>query len=137
MAYQIRSMILWVNMPKEDKILIRLADHRNVCLPGILNRIFHLEGTCNDCLIQLHDHLSRYLLNTERSGATTSLGNVFQCLTILLVKNCFLMSSLNVSWHCCEPFLHTLFTGYQREEVSTSTSTSLPQETVDSNKVAS
>jgi len=36
-------------------------------------------------------------LNTSREGAaTTSQGNLFQCLTTLLVKNFFLIANLNL-----------------------------------------
>ena len=49
--------------------------------------------------------LSKYLLNTDGLGAsTTSLGSLLQCLTTRLVKKCFLMSSLNLSWCSFESF---------------------------------
>ncbi|XP_052650883.1 uncharacterized protein LOC128145174 [Harpia harpyja] len=37
-------------------------------------------------------------------ASTTSPGNLFQCLTTLSVKKCFLMSSLNLPWRSFEPF---------------------------------
>jgi len=53
--------------------------------------------------------LSKYLLNTDGLGAsTTSLESLFQCLTNLSVKKCFLMSSLNLLWHSFEPFPRVL-----------------------------
>ncbi|KAK4823085.1 hypothetical protein QYF61_025707 [Mycteria americana] len=53
--------------------------------------------------------LSKCLLNTDGLGAsTTSLGSLLQCLTTLLVKKCFLTSSLNLPWHSFEPFPHVL-----------------------------
>jgi len=49
--------------------------------------------------------LSKCLLNADRlETSTASLGSLFQCLTTLLVKKCFLMSSLNLSWCSFEPF---------------------------------
>ncbi|KAK4829643.1 hypothetical protein QYF61_005936 [Mycteria americana] len=49
--------------------------------------------------------LSKRLLNTDRLGAsTTSPGSLFQGLTTLSVKKCFLMSSLNLPWCSFEPF---------------------------------
>ena len=49
--------------------------------------------------------LSKCLLNTDRLGeSTASLGSLFQCLTTLLVKKCFLTSSLNLPWRSFEPF---------------------------------
>lgn len=48
--------------------------------------------------------LSKCLLNTDGPGAlTTSLGKLFQCLSTLLVKKCFLMSTQNVQGHSFEP----------------------------------
>jgi len=49
--------------------------------------------------------LSKCLLNTERVGASTaSLGSLFQCLSTLLVRKCFLRPSLNLPWRSFEPF---------------------------------
>jgi len=49
------------------------------------------------------------LLNTDRLGASIrSLGTLFQRLTVLSVKKCFLMSSLNLPWGSSEPFPHVL-----------------------------
>jgi len=44
---------------------------------------------------------SNLALNTAREGAATApLGNLFQCLTTLMVKNFFLISNLNLpSFH--------------------------------------
>lgn len=53
--------------------------------------------------------LSNSLLNTDWLGtSTTPLRNLFQCLTMLLVKKCFLISPMNVHWHSFESFLHDL-----------------------------
>lgn len=46
------------------------------------------------------------------------------CLTNLLVKKCFLRSSLNLSWCSSEPFLSL----HAKEEISTSLSTFPPQD---------
>ena len=49
--------------------------------------------------------LSKCLFNTDRFGAsTTSPGSLFRGLTILWVKKCFLMSSLNLPWCSFELF---------------------------------
>ena len=48
---------------------------------------------------------SKHLLNTSRDGdSTTSLGSLFQCLTTLSVKKCFLTSNLNLPWRNLRPF---------------------------------
>jgi len=53
--------------------------------------------------------LSKYLLNTDRLGASiTPLGSLFQCLTTLSVKKRFLMFSLNFPWHSFVSFLCVL-----------------------------
>jgi len=57
---------------------------------------------------------SNLALNTARQGAATaSLGNLFQCLTTLTVKNFFLISNLKLPSFSLKPFtlalsLHTL-----------------------------
>jgi len=46
---------------------------------------------------------SSLTLSASRDGAsTTSLGNLFQCLTTLTVKDFFLISSLNTAAPCSE-----------------------------------
>jgi len=48
---------------------------------------------------------SKRFLNTSRDGdSTTSLGSLFQCLTTLSVKKCFLISRLNLPCHNLRPF---------------------------------
>ena len=48
---------------------------------------------------------SSLALNAYREGASTaSLGNLFQCLTTLAVKNFFLVSSLNLPFSCLKLF---------------------------------
>ena len=48
---------------------------------------------------------SKQFLNTSRDGdSTTSVWSLFQCLTTLFVKKCFLISNLNLSWHNLRPF---------------------------------
>ena len=48
---------------------------------------------------------SKQFLNTSKDGdSTTSLGSLFQCLTTLSVKKCFLISNLNLPWHNLRPF---------------------------------
>ncbi|KAK4814468.1 hypothetical protein QYF61_018986 [Mycteria americana] len=52
---------------------------------------------------------SNLTLNVSRDGAsTTSLGNLFQCLTTLMVKNFFLKSSLNLPSLSLKPLLLVL-----------------------------
>ena len=52
---------------------------------------------------------SKHFLNTFRDGdSTTSLGSLFQCLTTLLEKKCFLISSLKLPWCNSWPFLLVL-----------------------------
>jgi len=47
--------------------------------------------------IRLLKALSSFTLNVSRDGAsTTSPGNLSQCFTILIVKNFFIISSLNL-----------------------------------------
>jgi len=71
--------------------------------------LFGLEVTFKDHIVQLRCvgdifHKTRLLkaqsnltLNTANHGASTnSLGNLFQCLTILTVKKFFLMSNLDL-----------------------------------------
>ena len=49
--------------------------------------------------------LSKCLQNSIRLGAVTaSLGNLFQCSTVLWVKNLFLTYNLNIPWHILLPF---------------------------------
>ena len=49
-------------------------------------------------------HPSNLALNTSRQGASTaSLGNLFQCLTTLPVKNFFLTSNLNLPSFSLKP----------------------------------
>lgn len=58
--------------------------------------------------------------DTDRPGASnTSLGSLFQSFTTLLVKKCFLLSSLILSWHSFEPFPMHSVTEYQVEEITT------------------
>jgi len=48
---------------------------------------------------------SKRFLNTSRDGdSTTPLGSLFQCLTTLSVRKCFLISNLNSPWHNLRPF---------------------------------
>lgn len=82
------------------------------------SRLFHLEVTCSDHLIQLPEHfradqvksmllqaLSKYLLNTVRFlTPITSLRRLLRDLTTPLVKKYFLMPSLDLSWCSFEPF---------------------------------
>lgn len=70
----------------------------------------HRIGVYNNHLIQLPDQsradqklqhvvkpLSKCLSNADRPGAlTTSLGRLFQCMTTLSLKKCFLMTNLNL-----------------------------------------
>lgn len=87
------------------------------------SRLFQVEGTCNDHLVQLPEqfranqklkhvvkgNMSKCLLNSDKPGAlTTSLGNLFQCLTTIVVKKCFQASSLNLPWHSFEPYPQVL-----------------------------
>lgn len=52
---------------------------------------------------------SRWLLSTSRDDdSTSSLGNLFQCLTTLTEKEPFLTWNLNLSWHNLRPLLHIL-----------------------------
>jgi len=57
---------------------------------------------------------SNLAFNTAREGASTAyLGNLCQYLTTLMVKNCFLISNLNLPSFSLQPFplvlsLHTL-----------------------------
>lgn len=78
-------------------------------------RIVQLEGTLKDLQVQLPDHLranqkllrplSKWLSNTDRHGAaTTSLGNLFQCLTTVTVNKFSLLFSLNFPWYSPVPF---------------------------------
>jgi len=53
--------------------------------------------------------LPKCLLNRGRLGAsTTSLVSPFKCFNTLLVRKCFLMSSLNLFLCSFEPFLRVL-----------------------------
>ena len=82
---------------------------------------FELEGTLNGLLVQLlcneqgHARLdqgtqspSSLTLDVSRDGAAiTSLGNLFQCLTIPMIKNFFLITNLNLpSYIKCALGLH-------------------------------
>jgi len=81
---------------------------------------FGLEGTFRGHLAQTpcseQGHLTRLLrvpsiltLNVSRDGAsTTFLGNLFQCFTVLMVKNLFLISSLNLPSLSLKPLLLVL-----------------------------
>ncbi|KAK4808555.1 hypothetical protein QYF61_009858 [Mycteria americana] len=70
---------------------------------------FGLEGTFTGHLIRLLRALSNLTWNVSRDGAsTTSLGNLFQCLTTLIVKNFFLKSSLNLPFLSLKPLLLVL-----------------------------
>jgi len=100
----------------------------------VANRIIvslALEGTseshlvhfpCNDqghhSLIRLPKALSRLALNVSRGGAsTTSLGNLFQCLTTLTVEDFFLMSNLNLPFLPLKPFPLILSPDLAKESV--------------------
>lgn len=83
----------------------------------------------------LFKSLSKCLLNTDRLGILTfTVGSLFQCLTNFFVKKCFLMSSLNLSCNSFEP-VPCWTPGHEEENISTSLSTSCPQEAVESNKI--
>jgi len=110
------------------------------------NRLFQLEGTYNDHLVQLPDQfradqkLKRVIkgivqmpLNTDRLGASTSaLGSPFQCLSKETLPN--VQSEPPLSQLETIPTHHV--TGSQGEGISTSLSTSSPLEAVKSNEVA-
>jgi len=52
---------------------------------------------------------SKLDMNTAKDGASTvSLGNLFQCLTTLIVKNFFLRSNLNLPTFSLKPLLLVL-----------------------------
>jgi len=87
------------------------------------------------------NHVSKHhiytSLNTSRDGdSTTSLGSLLQCLTTLLVKRFFVISSLNLSGGLLEaissrPIIHCL-----GEETNTCLTTTSFQVVVESNKVS-
>jgi len=60
-------------------------------------------------------------LSTSREGeSTTSLGNLFQSLTTLTVKNTFLSSSLNLPPYSSKPLLiEGMITGYEMQSLKT------------------
>ena len=78
---------------------------------------FELEGSCKSHPVQLYSSVK--LLSTPSSLAlnvckdkafTTSLGNLFQCLTTLTVNNSFLVSSLNLPSSNLKPFWRRVLT---------------------------
>ena len=89
-----------------------------------------LEGTIYDDLVQLpHNEQGRPQLDQaaqnliqpplERYRApTTSLGNLFQCLTTLTVKDFFLISNLNIPSSSLKPFLLVLSQQYLLKSLS-------------------
>ncbi|KAK4822133.1 LOW QUALITY PROTEIN: hypothetical protein QYF61_010256 [Mycteria americana] len=88
---------------------IRVVKHWNR-LPGQVADAPSLEAfkvrldraLSNVRLLRAPSNLS---LNVSRDGASiTSLGNLFQCFTILIVKNFFLISSLNLPLFSLKPF---------------------------------
>jgi len=61
---------------------------------------------------------SSLALNTSREGASTaSLGNLFQCFTTIMVKNFFLISSLNLPSFSLEPIEEVTGKAAQHYEV--------------------
>ena len=79
--------------------------------------------------------LSKCLLKADRHGAsTTSLGIQFQALPAFSVKNCFLLSSLNLLWER-QLWATCPGTGSQGEEISISLCTSPPQEAAENDEV--
>lgn len=79
--------------------------------------------------------LYKCLLNTHRCRAsTTSLGSLFQCLTILTVNKCFLLPSLTLPWHSSGLFP----SGHRFQEQSSAPSpASTPQGAAESSEIAS
>jgi len=96
----------------EHALLLANLNHRIIAY-------FGLEGTFRGHLVQLpavsrdifnYTRLlrapSNLALNVSRDGdSTTSLGNIFQCFTTLIVKNFFLISSLNLASLSLKPLL--------------------------------
>jgi len=77
----------------------------------------HIAGRAESLnhLVKLPDHfradqkqiikdIVQIIVTDSLEKLTISLGSLFQCLTTLLVKKCFLMSSLNIPWHSFEQF---------------------------------
>lgn len=114
------------------------------------NRISLLEGTFRDHLAQLVDHftdkqklsillrsLSKCFLNADRHGvSSSSLGSLFQCLTILVVNKSFLMPSLNLFWYSLVPLL-CILSLVTREQSPAPPSTSSARKVTERNVVTS
>ena len=67
--------------------------------------LFQLPCYVQDCQTRLPRATSSLALNACRDGAsTTSLGNLFQCVTTLCVKNLLLISNLNLPCPSLKPF---------------------------------
>ena len=86
------------------KIILELSDKSRAGEKEFWSRdTFHLIG--------LLKALSNLALNISREEAsTTSLGNLFQCLTTFMVKNFFLIFSLNLPFFTLKPLALVLWT---------------------------
>jgi len=72
-----------------------IKNHRIIEWPGLKRTTVMMEFQ-PPCYVQGHQPPDQ-ALNASRDGAsTTSLGNLFQCVTTLCVKNFFLTSNLNL-----------------------------------------
>jgi len=84
-------------------ILLKGSLHKIIEWPG-LKRTTIINWFQSPAMCRVTNHQPRLpratsslALNASRSGAsTTSLGNLFQCVTTLCVKNFFLISNLNL-----------------------------------------
>lgn len=106
------------------KELISQTEHRytGTHLEENRIRIFQLQGTYNDHWLQIPNHsradwslysrllrsLSKSFLNWQVWGLKHLSRSLLQCFTTLLVKKCFFMPSLSISWHSFELFLGVL-----------------------------
>ena len=113
------------------------------------NRVFQLEGTYNDHRVQLPDSLradqklkhvvkgivQMSLKQSQVRGIDHLSRKPVAVFDHLLSKEMFpnVQSRFPLALHCTIP-MHPL-SGYQGEELSTSLSTSIPQEAVESNEV--
>lgn len=103
---------------KSVKVLRQNQTHPSGCLKYYWMALLDYSRT--NIKLKQCVYLSKLILNTERNRASIiPLGSLFYCLTTIIVKKFFLMSSLNLLWGSSEPLPHPA-TRYMEEKSTSS-----------------